>query len=401
MNVSMQEVSDEQDTNLSQVESYRNQGYDEKKEFIYHETKYYSSSPNDSLERNDKESKILDTPERDDSCTNNTQANEENNSGMIRIPSITHTALSLVDDLGKGIENILNFFDEPMDLSILYDRVDVKEFKRLSPKEQHIVITEVRKIAHLNSCDTFGMSPPTSPTSLASSHSNYDKRFESTDKNHKRRERRKGVSFDYPLVSSMKQLPRLTKNEIKELFFTSEEIKEFEREELEEYEKAKGDDIGVEIVIATSDDVLSDHDECCQDMKHNSVSNENEICLDNEHQILFTCVSYPHDDFLTRQSIPSAGVEVVYESGVMNNTYDDCIKDHESCSNSSSCCSISVGNESCDPTDQIVRVQRAHSHYCLKTGAHPLGHVALDFLEMEIPDCDQQEFWIPVDLMSP
>jgi len=186
--------------------------------------------------------------------------NDSDHDDMYKRNGITN----VIDEVERRFENLLRtmFLNEKhIDHNTLSNGVNLSEFKQLSYDEQTIALEEVKKIQQMNSWDTYECTSPISLSSIASDsrglhQAKEDKAYsESPEKNKK--ERFKKVKFDYPVVTAMRQLPRLSQNEIKELFFSVEELRQSEQE-AEEYEEELQNNVGIEIILSSSTDSQSE-----------------------------------------------------------------------------------------------------------------------------------------------
>lgn len=231
--------------------------------------KFNSSFPpsmaNPDIE-NDRNDMIMEHRESTETCRHEDKEvkdsrNDEDHDDMYKGNGITN----VIDAVERRLENLLRtvFLDEKqIDHNTLSNGVNISEFKKLSSDEQTKALKEVKKIQQMNSWDTYECTSPISPSSIASysrgglNQAKDDKFYnESPEKNEK--ECYKKVKFDYPVVTAMRQLPRLSQNEIKELFFSSEELRQSEQE-AEEYEEELQNNVGIEIILTSSTDSQSE-----------------------------------------------------------------------------------------------------------------------------------------------
>lgn len=183
---------------------------------------------------------------------------------------------NLIDGVERGLGSILQtiFLNEnEIDHKTLANEVDISEFKQLSIDEQTLALEEAKKIQQMNSWDTYECNSPISMASLASNFSNYQAitgttYHKSPRENNKMRS--KTVQFDYPVVTSMKQFPRLSQKEIKNLFFSVEELKQSEKE-FEKFEEELKENVGIEIILSSSTDSQTD----CSDGNEDDLSSCN------------------------------------------------------------------------------------------------------------------------------
>jgi hypothetical protein len=244
---------------------------------------------------------------------------------------------NLIDGFERRLGNIFQTMflkTDEIDYKTLIKDVDLNEFNQLSMDEQTLALEEAKKIQQMNSWDTYECnSPPISPSSLASDLKDNQviegATYQNLPKDHHRR-RRKTVKFDHPLVTSMKQCPRLSKSEIKELFFSVEELKQTEKE-FDEYEEQLRNSIGIEIILSSSIDsetessrdeifLSKDDDESSQSCNSSidgslgdNAFAQNENMIRNE--VLMTCrdidvpaielVQHPNENQIVPSSVPT------------------------------------------------------------------------------------------------
>lgn len=289
------------------------------------------------LDRNCTEQReCAETPRNDDETSNEQSIIHEKDS-----------VSTLIDGFERRLGNIFHTMflktANEIDYKTLIKEVDLSEFNQLSMDEQTLALEEAKKIQQMNSWDTYECnSPPISPSSFASDLKDNQviegATYHNSPRNHNRR-RCKTVQFDYPLVTSMKQCPRLSKSEIKELFFSVEELKQTEKE-LDEYEEQLRNSVGIEIVLSSSIDSESCDDEICLSEKDDDelsqscnssidrslgdnafAQNENRIC----NEVVMTCrdidvpatelVQHPNEN----QIVPSSASTNVNNDDENNN----------------------------------------------------------------------------------
>jgi hypothetical protein len=125
----------------------------------------------------------------------------------------------LIEEIRKSAESCC-FLIHKQHRNVLSKKVNMDEFVKLDQHEQKLILDEAGKIDKLNSWG----SSENSPIGVSSDSEINLELEDNTDT------LKKCVRFEFPHISSMKQLPRLTEMERKELFYEDKELDDLKME---------------------------------------------------------------------------------------------------------------------------------------------------------------------------